>query len=155
MSIAVDLVKEAGPYVLGLAGMYATYRSGSRQDRDARHNARVETLYLEMRNAYNYQLRMYIRFLSDEDPSQTEGTSPAELADRIELFAHPKVQSAWHMALKRLGERASAADDTPGVNTHLHSADLWLIYQERLEALATEMRTDLGIPQHGSCRLPG
>ncbi|QNE20187.1 hypothetical protein F1D05_22595 [Kribbella qitaiheensis] len=132
--------------------MYATYRSGSRQDRNSRHNARVETLYLEMLNAYNFQLRAYYSYLTSGEVRAIEGISPAGLADRVELFAHPQVQTAWNSALDRLGERADAASDMPEANESLHRSDLWLIYKECLESLTMEMRTDLGIPQHRARR---
>lgn len=152
MSIAVDVVKEAGPYVLGLAGMYAAYRSGTRQDRSARHNARVEALYLDMLNAYSHQLRTYVRYLNGEERRRIEGACPADLTARVELFAHPQVLSAWDTALYRLGERVDAAADMPEAAPHLHRSDLWLIYRECLEALTIKMRADLGIPQHNARR---
>ncbi|TWD73344.1 hypothetical protein FB561_7233 [Kribbella amoyensis] len=144
MSLAVDLVKEAGPYVLGLAGMYWTYRSGALQGREARHHARVEKLYLTMLDT-----------LMERQREVFEGTTgdrrkPLELTSQVRLFASTAVWTEWVASLRRVGEAevewyAAVERREPGANRPLAHA-----HEVSFELLTAAMVADLEIPNRRS-----
>jgi hypothetical protein len=141
MSLAVDLVKEAGPYVLGLAGIYATYRSGSSHGREARHHARVEKLYVEMLHSLDSHLRRTIGIANADD-----APPPAMMTVQVRLYAPRNIQVLWHEALLR----------------HRRAEEAWLLAKEQGEQpdgrglrtaydiseqqLVRAMSADLGVP---------
>jgi hypothetical protein len=150
MSVAVDLVKETGPYVIGLAGLYTAYRSGSRQDRIGRHNARAEALYVEMLNALAHQASDAAAQIDPTSPQHEGKTPDSGLSARIRLFAPPPVQDAWGRVTEALGRIRDDALKEPGIDADRHHTLLVLTHAELVEPLLTAMRTDLGIPHHGS-----
>jgi hypothetical protein len=145
MSVAVDLVREAGPYVLGLAGIYATYRSGVRHGREARHHARVEKLYIEMLESLDDQLDSIVGVAPAGDAQ-----APHKLTPQIWLYAPRNVQVVWEEALGETKRAVRTWAMAKERGEQPSKREMMEAYNRSKWLLARAMSADLGVPTHNA-----
>jgi hypothetical protein len=149
MSSAVSIIKEAGPYVVALAGMAAGYFGGRQSSREARHHGRVEILYRDMLTDLQHR---HWRLMQSAGPPLGEGPEP-ELeklpgpvgVTTVNLLASKDVSTAWlkvHHTLYSLGRLVSdgVVSDQSAFYIGLSDYDVAVVKMTDL------MRADLGIP---------
>lgn len=142
MSSVASIIKEAGPFVVALAGMGAAFFTSRNTGRESRHHVRVEALYQEILE--NLEARRDLMLdrsqqstlsLSDDGaPKPYEGFTP-----RVRLYASPEVEAAWIevLMLLRTIERADATSREAMFGPFLAADD----------SLRFAMRADLGVPR--------
>lgn len=157
MSAVADFVKDAGPIAIGIGGLLVAYANSRQPGREARHHARVETLYQDMLNLLEHRFNNGKRShgIGEIDPLPTPAPEAFMVTSaRLTLYASPAVREAWAQAYTLTGafERASSPDDDPsfakgawgGMDARfqqLFSVD------KAIEQLADRMRADLGVPR--------
>ncbi|MFF0268508.1 hypothetical protein [Kribbella sp. NPDC004536] len=97
----VEVVKEAGPYVVALAGMGAGYFGGRSTGRESRHHARVEALYQDMLDDLAYRSRVVFDAAGIVVyGAEAAGPEVAPVSQsRVRLYASPSVSDGWNDAL--------------------------------------------------------
>jgi hypothetical protein len=145
VSSVVSVIKEAGPYVVALAGMAAGYFGGRRTGRESRHHARVEALYQDMLDDHAYQSRRVHDAVGVEIFGQgPPGPEVLPVSDsRIRLYASPSVSEAWGDALFTLQVLSAEGKDGLGDRA---TQELFKSYAAE-KALLAAMRDDLGVPK--------
>lgn len=142
---AGEFVKDAGPSLVALAGLGVAYANSRQPGREARHHARVETLYQDMldtlQDRYNQAMERSgigeIGSLPVRDPSTYQVTRA-----RIRLYASGSVTEAWDRAHHQL--LALELDHQEG---RMKATMLQLgAVEAMIGDLAELMRRDLGVP---------
>lgn len=155
----VELVKAAGPVLVGLGGLYVAYGSGIRPGREARHHARVEQLYLEMLDALLAERKdVFGTFSKDKRQPGEEvvtGDLFRPLTSRIDLYAGPAVRDAWERSRQPLDELSLRLFVEPGEVDGQTAGNLLYRHEQARDALVRAMQVDLGVPQRRSGWLTG
>jgi hypothetical protein len=162
VSLAVDIIKEAGPYVVGLAGLAFGVANARLPGREARHHARVESLYPEMLDALDQLVRHTVTFLVPTGPIRVDPDMPVpdpklaeKISARVEIFASLPVREAWSAAIQPVLEvrlrRSSPPDllaelDGPDTRPTQVEARLWETYEAARMKLVEEIRRGLAVP---------
>jgi hypothetical protein len=155
MSIWGEVAGQTSAIVLGVAGIYATYRSGASHGREARHHARVEQLYQEMLTTASDEYGSALRAagfvdVQESDFEDTGNRRTSDLERRIDLFASPNVSDAW-------GDLSDSLDNL-WLLEHLQKtidielADAVKQHSTARAELIEQMRIDLGVLRTGARR---
>ncbi|WP_344128308.1 hypothetical protein, partial [Luedemannella flava] len=131
MSLGVDVIKEAGPYVVGLAGLAFGFANARLPGREARHHARVEGLYPEMLDALDQLVRHTVTFLAPGGPVRLDPDMQVpnpKLVDaisaRVEIFASRPVREAWNAAIQPVLEVRLRKNSPEELLTELDGPDV-------------------------------
>ncbi|MEU4190753.1 hypothetical protein AB0E69_02550 [Kribbella sp. NPDC026611] len=163
MSVVVDVVKEAGPYVVGVAGLWFGFANARLPGREARHHARVETLYPEMLDALDQLVRHTVTYLALTHPVRVDPDMPVpdpklveKLASRIEIFASRPVREKWNAALQPVLEVRLRKTSPSELLAELDGSDtrptqvearLWETFEVARTKLVAEIRRGLAVPR--------
>lgn len=141
----MSVIKEAGPYVVALAGMVVGYLGGRRTGRESRHHGRTENLYHDMLAELEGKSRKGLRELGRErhaqrPPSPASGKLVSTI--RVRLYASPQVAELWWRAAFYLDllERV-------GAGSRQQQADAVYLYDDAEDRLWRAMQKDLAVPQ--------
>jgi len=142
---AGDFIKDAGSTLVALAGLGVAYVNSRQPAREARHHARVETLYQDMLDTLQHRLNVLmeqagideIGSLPVRDPKSYQVTRA-----RIRLYASGPVTESWdkaHLQLKAL-ELGQSKDQLKVTMLNV------MAVESAIGELAELMRRDLGVP---------
>jgi signal transduction histidine kinase len=144
MSSAVGIIKEAGPYVVAVAGMAAGYFGARFTGRETRHHARVEALYQDMLDDLLRRRQEIAEAILAETPDPIAGLTVAR--SRILLYASPLVREAWDHSVQLQDAAALFVHHEHGIWDH-RATDRLAAYDEAETELLQFMRSDLGVPE--------
>lgn len=151
MSAAVDVISEAGPYILGIGGLVFGYFGGLKPAREARQQSRIEALYQDMLKHNAAEERAILprfEFFANTMPVDVWPTlqEADSLQARVDLFASPSVratwsetvrsQDRWHRLIGNESEQLSNGAFAMGVLEEMENAK---------HELTLIMRTELGV----------
>jgi hypothetical protein len=140
-----EFIKDVGGTLVALAGLGVAYANSRQPGREARHHARVETLYQDMLDTLQHRLNVLmeqagigeIGSLPVRDPNSYQVTRA-----RIRLYASGPVTESWdkvHLQLKAL-ELGQPEGQLKITMLHLNATEAMI------GELAELMRRDLGVP---------
>lgn len=143
---AGQFIKDVGPFAVALGSLYVAYANSRQLGREARHHARVETLYQDMldtlqRRFDEIRKRAGIRevnALPVRDPSTDHLVTRA----RIRLYASGPITASWDEVHSQLTSLEMGQTDDQLKVTMLHL----LAVESSVGELAELMRRDLGVP---------
>jgi hypothetical protein len=138
-------IKDTGSTLVALAGLGVAYVNSRQPGREARHHARVETLYQDMLDTLQHRLNVVMKqagigeigSLPMRDPEAYQVTRA-----RIRLYASGPVTESWdkvHLQLTAL-ELGQAQSQLKLTMLHMNSVEA------AIGELAELMRRDLGVP---------
>ncbi|WP_432891676.1 hypothetical protein ACQPYH_15255 [Kribbella sp. CA-245084] len=140
-----EFVKDVGPIAIGLGGLFVAYANSRQPGREARHHARVETLYQDMLDTLQHRFNEVREraglgeayALPARDPSTYQVTRA-----RIRLYASGPITASWDKVHSQLTtvEIDQAEGQLEVTMLHLHAIE------SRIAELAELMRRDLGVP---------
>lgn len=140
-----DFIKDTGSTLVALAGLGVAYVNSRQPGREARHHARVETLYQDMLDTLQHRLNVLMKqarigeigSLPVRDPKSYQVTRA-----RIRLYASGPVTESWdkvHLQLKALElEQPEGQLKFTMLNV--------MAVEAAIGELAELMRRDLGVP---------
>lgn len=144
MSSVASIVKEAGPYVVAVAGMAAGYFGAKFTGRETRHHARGEALYQDMVDDLLRRRQEIVKAILEEIPDPIAGLTVAR--SRILLYASPLVREAWDHSVQLQDAAALFVCHEHGIWDD-RAKDRLAAYDEAETELLQLMRSDLGVPE--------
>lgn len=157
MSAVAEFVKDVGPIAIGIGGLAVAYANSRQPGREARHHARVETLYQDMLDLLEFRVETGRRAhsIGEIDPLPIPEPEAFKVTSaRLQLYATPAVRAAWAKVYLMSGEFEVGPQDVgrPRMNESLEK--LWRV-ERAIETLAERMRADLGVPKSTFWRMRG
>lgn len=153
MSAAAEFVKDAGPIAIGIGGLAVAYANSRQPGREARHHARVETLYQDMLDLLEFRIQngMRAHSIGEIDPLPNPVPEAYKVTSaRLRLYATPAVRDAWGQAYTLSGAYESAPE-IAGKPSVVAMQELFAI-ERAVNDLVDRMRADLGVPRESAVR---